>query len=414
MNEDRLRERLAEVRVPDADRAERRGRALVVAAFAERQPQTRRTALPRLAVAFAAITLLTALLLSPAGAAVRDWIGDAFTVGVRDAEPALTEVPGGGQLLVQSPEGPWVVQPDGSRRLLGDYAEAAWSPRGLFVATAAGRTLNAIEPDGTPRWSLSAGSPVADPRWSPSGLRIAYRAGRSLRIVVGDGSGSHLLARGVAPLPPAWFPLGPHLLAYVDAERTVRVLDADTGRRLAALEGPAGIEELAWSPDGDRLLLATRTSLWIREVTVGKLGSGLRFGPPQRGIALPPGTTIRAATLSPADGQIAALLELPAAGGRPARSSVVLSTAGKAPPRPLFTAPGRLSDLTWSPDGNRLLIGWPDADQWLFVPVAGTGRPHAFSGISAEFSPGESGTQARFPEIEGWCCAATAGNPESP
>ncbi len=133
MSEERLRALLREEPIPGAAEAERRGLALLERAYAERRPAAR-PVMPRLAVALAAAALLAALLLSPAGAAVRNWIGDVFTAGVRNAQPALTEVPGGGRLLVQSSRGPWVVQPDGSRRLLGHYEEASWSPHGLFVA----------------------------------------------------------------------------------------------------------------------------------------------------------------------------------------------------------------------------------------------------------------------------------------
>src|SRR4051812_27245126 len=217
MNEDRLRTLLREEPIPSTAEAERRGLTLVERAYAERRAPSR-PVLPRLALALAITALLAALLLSPAGAAVRSWIGDVFTAGVRNARPALTEVPGGGRLLVRSSRGPWVVQPDGSRRLLGRYEEASWSPHGLFVAAASGRTLSAIEPGGTPHWSITATGPVSDPRWSPSGFRIAYRVGHSLRVIKADGTGDHLLGPA-APVAPAWFPLGTHLLAYVDATR---------------------------------------------------------------------------------------------------------------------------------------------------------------------------------------------------
>ena len=36
---------------------------------------------------------LAALVLSPAGAEVRDWISDTIDPGVRNAEPALTSLP---------------------------------------------------------------------------------------------------------------------------------------------------------------------------------------------------------------------------------------------------------------------------------------------------------------------------------
>jgi hypothetical protein len=33
----------------------------------------------------------------------------------------------------------------------------------------------------------------------------------------------------------------------------------------------------------------------------------------------------------------------------------------------LLSAPGRLRDLEWSPDGRSLLTAWPGADHWLVV-----------------------------------------------
>jgi dipeptidyl aminopeptidase/acylaminoacyl peptidase len=403
VNEDRLRTLLRETPVPGAEEAGRRGLAMTERAFAERSPQ-RRPALPRLAVAFAAATLLAALLLTPAGASVREWIGDAFTAGVRDAEPALTEVPGGGQLLVNSTEGPWVVQPDGSRRLLGSYEEATWSPHGLFVGAASGHTLSAVEPGGTVRWSLSAKAPVSSPRWSPSGVRIAYRAGNALRVVVGDGTGDALLATGTAPVPPVWSPQGQHLLAYVDARRRLRIVNTDMGAVLTSTAAQPGNVALDWSGDGSLLLEAAPGSLLLRELITSKL-TGFDFGQARR-IPLPPGATIKSASFSPSGKTIAALLDLSGQGKRRQRSEVVLIGVGNGSGRTLFTAPGRLSDLAWSPDGSRLLIGWPDADQWLFIPANGSRRARAVAGISAEFAPGES-SSASFPRIDGWCCPAS-------
>ena len=260
MSEDRLKALLREEPLPGAAEAERRGLALVSQAYAERRAPAK-PVLPRLAVALAAFTLLAALLLTPAGAAVRNWIDDVFTAGVRHAEPALTEVPGGGKLLVSSPRGPWVVQADGSRRLLGDYAEASWSPHGLFVVTASGRTLSALEPDGTPHWSISAPARVADPRWSPSGFRIAYRAGRSLRVVRANGTGDAAVGPSAA-VPPAWLPSGPHLLAYVNAKQRLVVAEADGGRTIDSAAATPGAIGLSWSRNGGELLEVTRRGAW--------------------------------------------------------------------------------------------------------------------------------------------------------
>jgi len=402
VNEQRLRILLREVSVPGAEEAERRGRRMVEAAFAARQPGRRGAAPRRLALALAAATLLLALLLSPAGAAVRDWIDDALTTGVRNAEPALTQVPGGGRLLVSSPRGAWVVQPDGSRRLLGRYTEATWSPRGLFVAAASKRTLSAVEPDGTVRWSLSAGSPIGNPRWSPSGVRIAYRARRTLRVVAGDGSGDRLLASRIAPVPPAWAPAGPHLLAYVGGGELV-VANADTGEEIGSAAAPPATRALAWAPDGSRLLVVTRDSLLLREARTGKLSGRLDFGPPVR-LQLPAGAIVERASYSPGGTTVAALLRRPGNGARPPRSELLLVGPDGESSRALFRGPGRLSGLAWSPGGERLLIAWPTADQWLFIPADGRARVRAIGGISAAFSPGAPPSRSGFPRLDGWCC----------
>lgn len=403
MNEQRLRALLREVPVPEGEGAEQRGRRMVEAAFAERQPR-RRSKPRRLVIALAGATLLLAVVLSPAGAAVRDWIDETLSVGVRDAEPALTEIPGGGRLLVTSPQGSWLVRPDGSRRLLGSYDEATWSPRGLFVAAVAGHTLSAVAPDGTVRWSLSAAGPVADPRWSPSGFRIAYRAGQSLRVVAGDGTGDGLVAGRVAAAPAAWSPLGPHVLAYVGARDELLVVNTDTAERIGAAPAPPGTRELSWARDGSSLLAATRHSLWVYGVSAAKLRGRVDPGAPRRLFPLPAGTVVEHVAFSPRGETVAALLSRPASGGRPPRGELLLIDVASGSGRVLFRAPGRLSGLAWSPDGRRLLIPWPDADQWLFIPADGRGRVRAVGGIAAEFSPGADQGGAHFPRLDGWCC----------
>jgi len=407
VNEDRLRALLREAPVPGAEEAERRGRRLAEAAFEQRQPhRPQRPAWPRLALSLAAATLLAALLLTPAGAKVRDWVDEALTVGVDDAEPALTEIPGGGRLLVSTPQGSWVVQPDGSRRLLGGYPEATWSPRGLFVAAVSGHMLSAVEPDGTVRWSLSADAPVTDVRWSPSGVRIAYltttyRTGSTLRVVAGDGSGDMLIDGNVGPAAPTWLPLGPHLLAYVDGEGMLRVINSDTGETVGSSPASRDAVELDWARDGSRLLEATSRALRLRDVAVGKLAARLSLGPARR-VALPIDATVRTAAFSPDGRSLAVLLQRPARDRQPAHSELYLMDREGTSQRLLFTAPGLLSSLDWSPNGTRLLIAWPDADQWLFIPTEGR-RVRAIGGISREFAPG-SPERAVFPLIDGWCC----------
>ena len=208
------------------------------------------------------------------------------------------------------------MQPDGSRRLLGRYDDATWSPRGLFVGAAAGHTLSAIEPDGTVHWSLSAPATVRNPRWSPSGFRIAFLSGRSLRVVHADGTGDSLLDPGVASVAPAWSPLGPHQLAFVDAGGRLRLLDADTGDALGSADALPGTTTIGWAPSGSPILEASPRALRTRGVATDKLAGRVRLAAP-RPAALPPGATVEAAAFSTQSSTIAAILGLPAHGERP-------------------------------------------------------------------------------------------------
>jgi hypothetical protein len=397
MNEARLRALLHEAPVPGAEAAERRGQEMVAAAFAERRREAR-SPLPRLALALAVAALVGALLLSPAGASVRDWVGDVFTSRTLRPERGLAEIPGGGRLLVAAADGPWVVQPDGSRRLLGDYGEATWSPRGLYVAVASGRTLSAVEPDGTPHWSLSADGPVSDPRWSPSGFRIAYRSGRELRVTAADGTGDHPIAAGTAAVAPAWSPLGLSELAYVDDSGELRLADGESGAAIGASAALAGIVDLEWGDRGATLLEASRGAIRLRPVAIEKLATRIAIGAGRR-LPLPAGAVVRDAALSPRGGTVAALVSLPSSRGE--RSAVFLFDPRSGRSRRLLSVPGRLSELAFSPGGGRLLIAWPEADQWLFLPT-GRGAGRAVAEVAAAFAPG--GSQLAFPQVEGWCC----------
>jgi hypothetical protein len=403
MRDETLRRALREAQVPVPEQAESRGRAVVEAAYAERESPQRgglesRRPLPRLALALGIATLLAALLLSPAGADVRDWVGDVVESQAPPPEPELARIPGGGRLLVQSAAGPWVVQPDGSRRLLGDYEEASWSPRGLFVAAVKGRTLSAVEPDGTPHWSLTASARVSDPRWAPAGERISYRSGPALRIVAGDGTGDRLLARSTAPVAPAWSPGGDAGLAYVSGDDTLRIVNSETAERLSAAPALPDLAALEWGASGSAILEASPRALRLRAVQARKVepGPALSEG---RTLPLPAGANLVGAALAPERQAVAVVVTRWREHGT--RSSVFLFAPGAARGRSLLTVPGSLGEVAWSPDGRRLLVAWPGANQWLFLRV-GRGKPRAVADISTAFSPGERA--ASFPRIEGWCC----------
>jgi hypothetical protein len=382
-----VRDALLSVPIPDELEAQRRAWAVAREAYASREPVPRHGRRLRLVVAIAVLAAIVAAALSPPGQSVGGWIRDRVA-GEEGAEPALVRLPAAGRLLVVSEQGPWIVRPDGSKRLLGSYEDASFSPTGLFVVVTDGRRVLALEPDGDPRWSLSRPTPVADPRWAPSpGFRVAYREGDELRVVVGDGTGDRLLARRVAPVAPAWLPAeGRTILAYVTLDGRVRVVEVDSGKVLWSARPPAEPKQLVWSTDGDVLLVVTGTARHPLYRSNGR---------PAGALETPRGWDVLDAAFAPGTRRVAYTAFDPSAG----RSAVFLGA------RRLQSVEGRLEDVVFSPNGNWLLTGWPEADQLLFLRLPGVSRIVAVSDVRREFDPGRTGATP-FPHIAEWCCAA--------
>lgn len=384
VGERELREALRDV--PDDAAARERSWRVVQSAFAarERRPQRSHRALALVAAALVPVVVAGVAVGAPR------WVQDAFTPGEDRARPALVRVPGGGSLLVQSGGSTWVVSADGSRRRLGRFSGASWSPRGLFVVAWRGRELTALEPDGGVRWSLSASGRVTQASWSPvDGYRIAYVAGAALRVVFGDGTNDRRYGP-VRAVAPAWRPDAAHVLAYVDRRERVNVVAADSGRRLWRTPPLAGVTRLAWAPDGRRLVAVVGGRLYQLDpqrrsfTTASKTATALAS------------TGVEHVAWSPHGRRTLALIRT----GRGGDEVVVVRRWRE---RVLFTAPGRLDGLAWSPDGTRLLVSWPEADQWLFLRPHG-GRLVAVANIARQFSPGA--TRPPFPGAVQWCCAA--------
>jgi hypothetical protein len=224
--------------VPLPGGAEERAWQVARAAFEEREPARPQRKAWRPVAVLAAAAVVAGAVASPPGQAVLDSIREA--VGIERAQPALFSLPAPGRLLVESTDGVWVVQADGSKRLLGDWLEASWSPFGRFVVVARANELAAVEPDGDVHWSLARPN-VRFPRWAGDRIdtRIAYLSGTSLRVVAGDGAGDRLLRRNVAAAAPAWLPDERFRLAYTDRAGRTIVVDADTGRVLRESAVPA-------------------------------------------------------------------------------------------------------------------------------------------------------------------------------
>ena len=331
---------------------------------------------PALALAAAAAVVVAAA--SPPGRAVIDSVREA--VGVEQADEALFSLPASGRLLVTSDAGAWLVRPDGSRRLLGAYREASWSPRGLFVVAVRDNELTALEPDGDVRWTL-ARPEIRFPRWggTRTDTRIAYLTGSRLHVVGGDGRGD-VDAGGLpaaARVAPAWRPGPRHVVAYVTTRGRVYVYDSDAGSLLSRSARYARPRRLAWSADGSRLLLVTSNEIVILEPGRGRAVATL----PLRGVV--------DATFSPRGTRVAVV-----------RAQEVLLVDARRPRRGtrVFAGAGRFTSVTWSPDARWLLVGWRDADQWVFIRVGRTKRLRAVANVSQQF---ESGA---FPNVSGWCC----------
>jgi hypothetical protein len=368
---------------PGEHEAGERAWDVVRRAYEERLPAPRRRRRrPLLAVA-AGVAILAAAL-SPPGLAVWGSLRDAVR-GSTSAKPALFSLPvPRSRLLVNSAEGAWVVQNDGSKRLLDGYREASWSPHGLYLAAVHGDEVRALEPNGDIHWSIGRAG-AASPQWSDKGNgdeRVAYLAGATLRVVGGDGRGDRALARHVAAVTPAWQPRT-HVVAYVTGGGRVVVRDVDSGALRWTAAPPQRPQGLEWSGDGRYLLARGASSL-----TVYGAGGTPRLMP------LGPGAgPVVDAAFQPGSDAVAFVQH---AGNR----SVVwfyprLRPDGTSARRVISVA-GVFDRIAWSPDARWLLLSWNSADEWLFIRSAAVRKVVPVAGIADAFGP------AAVPA--GWCC----------
>lgn len=373
-----MKRELERIEIPGEHDSRERTWAVVQSAYAEREPTERRPRRLRPALALAAALAILAAALSSPGRAVIDEIREV--VGVERAQPALFSLPTSGKLLVASDVGVWVVQQDGSKRLLGDYREASWSPFGRFVVATRENELVALEPNGDVRWTLPRPG-VKSPRWTGSvtDTRIAYVDQSGIRVVTGDGTRDRLLVRG-ARGPLAWRPGASFVLAFADRSGNVAVVDADSGRVVWRATSSSAVSDLEWTSNGRQLAARLRRSK--DHVLIYR-----HDGQPFTGIRIPAGAVTAAAARPGSHGRAVAIR-------KGATSRLFLTDARNV----LLSGPGQFEGLAWSPDGRWLLVTWPAADQWIFIRTAEGRRIRAVSNISEQFR------SRSFPRVEGWCC----------
>jgi hypothetical protein len=370
-----MKELLQRVSLPDELGAQRRSWPLVRAAFEDREPVSWPVRHARPLIAGAVAAALVAGALSPPGLSVVRSIRKA--VGIEHAEPALFSLPARGQLLVSSPRGIWVVRPDGSRRLLGRYREASWSPHGLYIAATRTNELVALDPKGTVRWALSRPS-VRFPRWTGTrtDTRIAYLTSGRLHVVAGDGTGDRDLGLPrAAPAAPAWRPGKGRVLAYAARKGRIVVYDLDRGQ-LGSYRFRGRATKLEWSSDGSLLLAFAPVGLRV----FNSLGRVVTQDDPSDA------TRDADASFVPGRHELAVIRV------HGTQSDVFAGKSGRL----LFRGTGVFRQLAWSPNGRWLLVTWPTVNQWVFVRRGTARRIVGVSRIGSQFDG--------FPRVEGWCC----------
>ena len=388
MNESAVRKTLTSVVVPGELEARGRGWTVVREVFEDIEP-TPSPSSRRWPIAVAAVAVvLVAAAVTPPGRAVlgsvRDAVGRERVVGVKGAQPSLFSLPAPGRLLAVSTRGPWVVDPNGSKRLLGAYREASWSPYGKFVVATKADELDTLEPGGRLHWSIAKPG-ITGARWggTRTDTRIAYLSGGALHVIGGDGRDDRILVPRAAPVAPSWKSGDDHVLVYATPNGRVRIVDTDSGHVNGGWQGSP--KQLAYSPDGKLILARSPKALDVYNAIGFHLAriTGGRF--------------VDAAWAPAAD--TLAYVTFDRATNRSTVWTVNREGTGRA--QQLFGGAGRISGVTWSPDGRWVLASWDSADEWVFIR-RGDGATKvvaARASITDQLNGHPGGT---FPAVAGW------------
>ncbi|MBT9446736.1 MAG: S9 family peptidase [Hyphomonadaceae bacterium] len=207
---------------------------------------------------------------------------------------------------------------------------------------------------------------AAAPAISPDGARVAYvrvsgdimtdRFRRSIWIVDDTGANHRPLVQGRGGYgSPVWSPDG-KALAYVAQETPgveVRVLYLDTRQSATLARLPSGAQNLTWSPDGKTLAF----QMFVKEkgpeaAALPAKPEGAEWAPPARVVD---SLVYRADGDGFLDAGFTQVFVLPADGGTPRQLT--------------FSAHNHDGRLSWSNDGDRLLLSANAQENWEFQPV---------------------------------------------